>query len=79
MGGRGVLRPVVGGMGIACHEPGVLQDSVALSASDATSCSGVTHLEFSVLHRFFDAVSDDAGLSSASSIPKAGGIHGHKV
>ena len=50
-GGGGVVYPVVGGEGIAGHEPSVLQDSVALLASDITSRSGVTHLEFSVLHR----------------------------
>ena len=70
---------MVGGEGVACHEPSVLQDSVGLSSSDATSRSGVTHMEFSVLHRFVDTVSDDAGLSGAASMPKGGGVHGHKV
>ena len=46
---------------------------MALSASDATSRSGVTHLEFSVLHRYVDAVPDDAGLSGAASISNGGG------
>ena len=67
------MYPVVGGEGIVRHEPGVSQDSVALSASDAVSRSGVTHLEFSVLHRFVDVVSEDAGLSGAASILKGGG------
>ena len=52
-GGGGVVYLVVGGEGIVRHEPGVLQDLVALSTSDATSHSSVTHLEFSVPHRFF--------------------------
>ena len=77
-GGGSVLSGQGGGEGVSRHEPGVLQDSVALS--DATSRSGVTHLEFSVLHRFVDAAPDDAGLSGAASISKrGGGIHGHQV
>ena len=59
------------GEGVSRHEPGVLQDSVALS--DATSRSGVTHLESSVLHCFVVAVPGDAGLSGAAPILKGGG------
>ena len=51
-GGAGSVLSGRGGGGVSHHEPGVLQDSVAVS--DATSCSGVTHLEFSVLHQFVD-------------------------
>ena len=70
-----------GGGGNTRHEPGVLHDSMALS--DATSRCGVTHLEFSVLHRFVQNVPDDAGRSGAASksngVGGGGGIDGHPV
>ena len=48
----------------------MLQDWVSSSPSDAAPWSGVTHLEFSVLHRSVDAVSDDAGLSGVTPSEK---------
>ena len=42
----------------------MLYDSVSSSPSDVSCASGVSHLEFSVLHRRLDTVFVDAGLSS---------------
>ena len=51
-----------------------------MALSDATSRSGITHLESSVLHWFVVAVPDDAGLSGAAPILKGGGgIHGYQI
>ena len=54
-------------------ELGVLQDRVSSSSVDADRRSGVMHLEFSVLHCYVDAVSEDAGLSGAVLRAKGGG------
>ena len=44
---------------------------------DAERRSGVAHLEFSVLHRYVDAVSEDVGLSDV--VPRARGGGGECI
>ena len=56
----------------------VLQDRVSLSPSDVSCSSGVSHLEFSMLHRRVEAVSVDARLSGITPCGR-GGVHGHQV
>ena len=51
----------------------MLHDRVAESSSEVVSRSGVTHLGFSVLHRYVGAVSVNAGCAAPLHSDRGGG------